>query len=31
MSITYEYRLIFKFISEDIVLLINLGSHDEVY
>jgi addiction module RelE/StbE family toxin len=31
LSITYEYRLIFKFISEERVLLIDLGSHDEVY
>jgi addiction module RelE/StbE family toxin len=30
-SITYEYRLVFKFISEDKALLIDIGSHDEVY
>ncbi len=31
LSITYEYRLIFKFIDENRVLLIDLGTHDEVY
>jgi len=31
LSITYEYRLIFQFISEDKVLLIDIGTHDEVY
>lgn len=31
LSVNYEYRLIFKFISENRVLLIDLGSHDEVY
>jgi addiction module RelE/StbE family toxin len=31
LSITYEYRLIFKFIDESRVLLIDLGTHDEVY
>jgi len=30
-SITYEQRLIFKFISDDKVLLIDVGTHDEVY
>ena len=30
-SINYDYRLIFKFIDENRVLLIDLGSHDEVY
>ena len=30
-SITYEYRLVFKFISENKVLLIDIGTHDEVY
>lgn len=31
LYVTYEYRLIFKFISESKVLLIDLGTHDEVY
>jgi addiction module RelE/StbE family toxin len=31
LSITYEYRLIFKFISDTQVLLIDISSHDEVY
>jgi addiction module RelE/StbE family toxin len=31
LSITYEYRLIFKFVDENRVLLIDLGTHDEVY
>ena len=30
-SITYDYRLVFKFISNDKVLLIDIGTHDEVY
>ncbi|KHE91841.1 MAG: hypothetical protein K8F52_07115 [Candidatus Scalindua rubra] len=30
-SITYEYRLVFKFISENKALLIDIGTHDEVY
>lgn len=30
-SITYEYRLVFKFIVEDKVLLVDIGTHDEVY
>ena len=30
-SISHEQRLIFKFISADAVLLINIGTHDEVY
>ncbi len=30
-SITYEYRLIFRFLSEDKALLIDIGTHDEVY
>jgi addiction module RelE/StbE family toxin len=30
-SINYYYRLIFKFVDENRVLLIDLGSHDEVY
>lgn len=30
-SITYEYRLVFKFISEKKALLIDIGTHDEVY
>jgi addiction module RelE/StbE family toxin len=31
LYVTYEYRLIFKFLSESKVLLIDLGTHDEVY
>jgi len=31
LSITYEYRLIFRFLSENQVLLIDIGTHDEVY
>jgi addiction module RelE/StbE family toxin len=31
LSITYEYRLLFKFIGEERVLFIDLGNHDEVY
>ena len=31
MSITYQYRLVFKFLPENRVLLIDLGTHDEVY
>jgi addiction module RelE/StbE family toxin len=31
LHITYEYRLVFKFISENSVLLIDIGTHDEVY
>ena len=30
-SITYDYRVIFKFLNEDEVLLIDVGTHDEVY
>jgi len=30
-SITYDYRVIFKFLNEDKVLLIDIGGHDEVY
>ena len=31
ISINYEQRLVFKFLSDTEVLLINLGTHDEVY
>ena len=31
LSITYEYRLVFKFICENKVLLVDIGTHDEVY
>ncbi len=31
LSITYDCRLIFKFIKKDEVLLIDIGEHDEVY
>ena len=30
-SVSYDYRVIFKFIKGDEVLLIDIGSHDEVY
>jgi len=30
-SITYEYRLIFRFISDNKVLLVDIGTHDDVY
>ena len=30
-SITHRYRLVFKFLSPDKVLLIDIGSHEEVY
>jgi len=30
-SITYEYRLVFRFISANKVLLIAIGTHDDVY
>jgi addiction module RelE/StbE family toxin len=31
ISINYEQRLLFKFLSDTKVLLINLGTHEEVY
>jgi addiction module RelE/StbE family toxin len=31
ISITYDCRLIFSFCSDDTVLLIDIGGHDEVY
>ena len=30
-SITYEYRIMFRFLSEDKVLPVDIGAHDEVY
>jgi len=30
-SITFDYRAIFKFLDEDEILLIDIGTHDEVY
>ncbi|MEK6645668.1 MAG: type II toxin-antitoxin system mRNA interferase toxin, RelE/StbE family [Candidatus Firestonebacteria bacterium] len=30
-SITYDYRVVFKFTNKTEVLLIDIGSHDEVY
>ena len=30
-SVDYDYRIIFKFINEDEILLIDIGAHDEVY
>ena len=29
-SITYDYRIIF-YIEEDLIYLLNIGSHDEIY
>jgi len=31
ISINYEQRLVFKFLSDTKVVLIDLGTHDEVY
>ena len=31
LSINYEFRLIFKFISDEKVLLIDIGTHYEIY
>ncbi len=31
LSITYQHRLVFKFVSENKVLLVDIGSHDQVY
>ena len=31
LSINYEYRLVFKFIDDQNALLIDIGTHDEVY
>ncbi|MFZ4558036.1 MAG: type II toxin-antitoxin system YafQ family toxin, partial [Pseudanabaena sp.] len=31
ISINYEQRLMFKFLSDTKVLLLSLGTHDEVY
>lgn len=31
ISINYEQRLVFKFLSDTKVLLIDIGTHDEVY
>ena len=31
LSITYEYRLVFKLLSANQVLLIDIGTHEEVY
>jgi mRNA interferase YafQ len=30
-SVTYDYRIIFRFLSKGEVLLIDIGGHDEVY
>ncbi len=30
-SINYDYRLVFEFITTDKALLIDIGTHDEVY
>lgn len=31
MSITYEHRLVFRFVSENKVLLADIGTHDDAY
>jgi addiction module RelE/StbE family toxin len=30
-SVTYDCRVIFKFLDEDEILLVDIGGHDEVY
>ena len=30
-SINYSYRIIFEFIDDNTILLIDIGTHDEVY
>ena len=30
-SVSYDHRVIFKFLKEDEILLIDIGTHDEVY
>ncbi len=30
-SIAYDYRVVFRFIDDEEVLLIDIGTHDEVY
>jgi mRNA-degrading endonuclease YafQ of YafQ-DinJ toxin-antitoxin module len=30
-SITHEIRIVFRFVSEELVLLEDIGTHDEVY
>jgi len=30
-SVDYDWRVIFKFLKEDEILLIHVGGHDEVY
>ena len=30
-SVSYDYRVIFKFLKEDEILLIDIVTHDEVY
>ncbi len=30
-SVSYDHRVIFKFLREDEILLIDIGTHDEVY
>jgi len=31
LSVAYDCRVIFKFLSKDEVLLVDIGGHDEVY
>ena len=30
-SVTYDHRVIFKFLDKDKILLVDIGGHDEVY
>lgn len=30
-SVSYDYRVVFRFMNKEEVLLIDIGSHDEVY
>jgi addiction module RelE/StbE family toxin len=30
-SVAYDYRIIFKFLDKDEVLLVDIGGHEEVY
>ena len=31
LSVSYECRVVFKFLDEELVLLIDIGDHDEIY
>jgi addiction module RelE/StbE family toxin len=30
-SVNYDWRVVFRFLSQDEVLLVDIGNHDEVY